>query len=357
MLNFERINHEARGWYVEIHFGEYSLDMQEKFEIWIASHQQNQKIYDEVCAFMQRTEVYTSDPLCREKYKSILPEEYNVSNNTTGNFVVLEQSAQKILVSRRRLFFGSIAASLLLLVGVGVIFQSFYMDTTFETLVGEQRTVILDDGSTVKLNTNTQIKVDFSSHNRSVTLNRGQAYFMVAKDKGRPFVVNFVLGAVTALGTEFEVYKKEQEVIVSLAEGKVKVHRNKLQEALVQDTSKPQSETDDIIMVAEHDIDAGKQVTMSYKNISQVIKTDKKMINAWQKKHLVIRNKTLKYVIAEINRYSKQKIIIGNPELENEIVSGVFPTQSSAALEIINEYFNFKSTINSKNEIVLMRAL
>ncbi|MBL4802100.1 MAG: FecR domain-containing protein [Emcibacter sp.] len=355
-VNVERINNEARAWFIEIHYGDNGPDVRTKFKNWLAEHQQHQKIYDDVCAFMQGTEVYTGDPLLKVRYKDLLPE------GTAENIVAFKQPAQKTNppVQKksgfgRRFFLSSMAASLLFLLAVPLVFQNFFTENIYQTIVGEQRTVILADGSTVKLNTNTKISIDFTDESRSVVLDHGQAYFIVAKDKARPFTVKFDMGTVTALGTEFEVYNKGSEVIVSLVEGTVKVHGH-LQKAIVKETPGTPPELEDVVMVADYNANAGKQISLSAEHISSIIKTDNKLINAWQEKQMIFRDKTLEYIISEINRYSPRKIILGQPDLANEVISGVFPIQSGEALEIISKYFGFTETVNSRNEIVLARA-
>lgn len=363
-LNIEKINNEARAWFVKIHYGGNACSQQKDFDEWLAVHQQHQKIYDDICVFMQRTEAYTRNPLCAEKYKELLPKESHNIEDPVENIITFKAPIQEIrqidkqrsLLSKR-FFLGSIAASLVLLLGLGVLFQNFLTDTTYQTVVGEQKTVILADGSKVKLNTNTEIKVDFSHKNRSVKLNHGQAYFIIAQDKERPFVVNFSEGSVTAVGTQFDVYNTGRMVVISLVEGAVKIHSNVIQGPLSQEELTIQSSLNDVTMVVDdNDKDVGVQIVLSSNGMSSVIKTDNKLINSWMDKQLIFRDSTLGYVISEINRYSFRKIIIKDSDLANEYVSGVFPVQNSEALEIIKNYLNLTTTVNSKGEIVLGRS-
>ncbi len=359
----EKITNEARAWFIEIHYGEKTPDRQQRFEDWLAKDPRHPKSYNEVKDFMQKTEVFTSDPLCQKKYHDLLPEKLREPNSSAENIVAFKQPTRearqptpKAPFYRRRFFLGSMAASIFLLLSVSVVSQYFLSANIYQTAIGEQKTVVLADGSTVKLNTNTKIDVDFSALNRSVTLEHGQAYFIVAKDRQRPFIVHFDKGTVTALGTEFDIYNKGPEVIVSLVEGTVKVHSLPSQPALTGKAPEIETAPEDIIMVAEDDRISGAQITLSAQNISPVIKTDNKLINAWQQKKMIFRDKTLAYILTEINRYSTQKIILGQPELADEVISGVFPTESSKALEIINKYFGFTATLNNRNEIILARA-
>ncbi len=81
---------------------------------------------------------------------------------------------------------------------------------TYATGIGEQRSIVLADGSTVDLNSRSKIRIRFSSERRGVELIEGQALFKVAKDHARPFVVDSDGTRVRAVGTQFDVYRKRR---------------------------------------------------------------------------------------------------------------------------------------------------
>src|SRR5690606_6030511 len=85
------------------------------------------------------------------------------------------------------------------------------------TYVGEQRLVQLEDGSQVRLNTNTRIQVSYSRQTRRIDLLQGEAYFDVSKDPQRPFEVIANHSIVRALGTEFNVSLLNSAVAVDVA--------------------------------------------------------------------------------------------------------------------------------------------
>ena len=348
IVNAERIGQDAKSWYIKIHYGGNDPSQQKKFEIWLAAHKDHQKCYDDVCIFMQETEKHTSDPLSKERYKHLLDVEANSRVSLKENIIGFLQRGRISDASQRKTLWGSIAVSLFLLLSLSFIVQIFIRDDSYQTAVGEQKTVTLADGSTVKLNTNTKITVAFTDLNRSVILDQGQAYFIISKDPEHPFVVTFDGGSVTALGTEFEVYNKGPEVIVSLVEGKVKV------QSYPKNTTAKQIrgvEPEEIIMSTKDDL--GTQISLSPNHISPIIKTDNDLINAWQKERLIFRKASLDHIIAEINRYSPRKIILAEPSLGNEVVSGVFPIDSGEAIDIISQYLGLTKSINDNDEIIL----
>jgi len=93
----------------------------------------------------------------------------------------------------------------------------------YSTPVGGLRTVALEDGSKVTLNTDTEVRLTGWGASRRLSLVRGEAYFEVAQDPQRPFVVSVAGRTVTALGTAFDVRIAPDRWSVSLIEGKVRV--------------------------------------------------------------------------------------------------------------------------------------
>ena len=112
------------------------------------------------------------------------------------------------------------AAALVALVVGGVL---YWRSLGITTELGEQRNLTLSDGTRVALNTATKIRVRYDNAARRVELERGEALFEVAKVPARPFVVIAGGRRVTAVGTSFVVRRDNEEVAVTLLEGKVTV--------------------------------------------------------------------------------------------------------------------------------------
>jgi transmembrane sensor len=88
---------------------------------------------------------------------------------------------------------------------------------------GQWATRMLADGSEIQVGPNTLLQIDLGDARRSIVLARGEAYFKVAKDPARPFSVEANAFAVRATGTEFAVARRKSELIVTVAEGSVRV--------------------------------------------------------------------------------------------------------------------------------------
>jgi transmembrane sensor len=107
------------------------------------------------------------------------------------------------------------------LVAAGLTWFRPAQTQVLSTAVGELRTVVLDDGSRLSLNTRTLVEVRLTRRTREVTLERGEAFFVVAKDAARPFIVRTRFGSAQALGTRFNVYLTEGRLALTTEEGRV----------------------------------------------------------------------------------------------------------------------------------------
>src|SRR5690606_35324362 len=81
----------------------------------------------------------------------------------------------------------------------------------------------LSDGSRITLGAGSRIRVDYTAAARRLTVEAGEAFFAVARDPQRPFVVHAGSGTITALGTAFNVRSLAGRVVVTVVEGKVEV--------------------------------------------------------------------------------------------------------------------------------------
>src|SRR5262249_15873572 len=123
-----------------------------------------------------------------------------------------------------------LAAAILLLV-LGALSAWFLTQRgTYVTDVGEQRSFMLEDGSSVELNSRSRLKVHFTGCERSIELQAGQALFRVANDRTRPFVVNSGNASVRAVGTQFDVYRKKSGTVVTVLEGIVAIASRKVEQ-------------------------------------------------------------------------------------------------------------------------------
>jgi transmembrane sensor len=177
------------------------------------------------------------------------------------------------------------------------------------TAKGERKTFALADASTVTLNTDSAVAVAYRpAGERRLELIRGQAFFIAAHDKARPFVVSFRGRTVTALGTAFEVRGVGDAMRVILVEGRVSVRRAGGAPVVMHPGQQ---------LLAD-----ARRFTLSPIEIAEAAE--------WRRGLVTFRDTTLKDAVAEFNRYADRPLVITDPRVAQLTVSGVFRTDDSA---------------------------
>ncbi|MBM0103787.1 FecR domain-containing protein [Steroidobacter sp. S1-65] len=217
----------------------------------------------------------------------------------------------------------------------------------FRTAIGERSNITLSDGSSVVLNTSSRIEVRFTPERRSVRLLAGQAWFQVASNPNRPFVVEAADQRVTALGTAFDVRLNDRDSVqVTLAEGKVSVEP--ILSPLARLISPPP--------VPELLI-AGEALIVSDHAPVEKRKADVSKVVSWRQGQVVFDNDTLATAIAEINRYSAWRIELADPALGQLRVSGVFKAgHSESFVETVTGHYPLQIASRDGSRILLTAA-
>jgi len=196
----------------------------------------------------------------------------------------------------------------------------------YYTAVGEQQEVSLPDGSSIILNTDTRLNVQYSDEQRNIFLDAGEAHFEVAHDASRPFVVITDMGAVRAVGTAFTVYVHEEQAEVTVTDGIVEISNapeNLI--AALPPAELPESRAGPVQTLAK-----GYNATLS-DTIESVAEVDTEVLErklSWQYGMLEFVNTPLGDVIDEIGRYTSRTLVIEDPELENHPVTIIARTDN-----------------------------
>lgn len=176
-----------------------------------------------------------------------------------------------------------------------------------KTGVGEIRQVTLQDGSVIHLNTRTALGVDFTDTCRCLTLYRGEAFFAVANDQTRPFLVKAGTGATRAVGTAFNVRDRDQAVTVGVTEGRVLVLREE----------GGQSATGNMRL------SAGESARYVAGGEIRKYNADVTALTAWRQGKLVFVDRALREVVAELDRYRPGSIIFLDSAISDKRFTGV----------------------------------
>jgi len=224
----------------------------------------------------------------------------------------------------------SAVASMVLVVSLalfGDLFetQEITRNGIYGTLVGEQQSKTLADGSVIELNTDTLVQIDYSDNTRKIILLRGEAHFDVASNPDRPFEVYADNRMVQAVGTAFSVYWAEEQVEVTVSEGRVNLAAV-APDSINNSIANPAPETPPKVIGT---LAAGQTTSVSLlanepPNIQTLDAAALEQTLSWRTGQLTFAGDSLADVVKEINRYTNIHIQIADPALNNLKIGGRF---------------------------------
>jgi transmembrane sensor len=310
---------EASAWFIEFRAGDVNGEARLHFIDWLRRSPEHIQAYLEISGVWG--ELPTSDPDGKIDIKSLIARA-----RSEGDVIELSPSGMRPLPAKpnlkprtwsqkqRRTAFAAAAVALL-----GVVTVLFWgggdLANTYSTGIGEQRSIALADGSTVELNARSSLRVHLTDRQRDVTLLEGQALFRVAKDAQRPFVVRAGDAQVRAVGTEFDVYRKESETVVTVVEGRVETY----------DDSGRGGEGAIVLS-------AGERLAVVPHTVTKPTRADPAVATAWLQKRLIFEETPLNEVAEEFNRYNRRPLSIEDRDLKVLKISGVYSSTDPASL-------------------------
>jgi len=223
-----------------------------------------------------------------------------------------EPAPVDVATPRRRMIGGFLAGGLAVAATIAGVFLWPTGGTPYDTAVGEVRRVPLADGSIASINTASSLHVSMDNDRRHVVLERGEAWFQVAHDGSRPFVVEAGPIEVRAVGTAFAMRRRTNGVEVLVTEGVIEARMG---------GSGPGS----TVRVA-----AGEEVFLSADGKSRAPAKKPQDIEralAWRHGELALEGQTLGEAAAEIIRYNVAQISV-DPALADRPLVGYFRTNA-----------------------------
>jgi transmembrane sensor len=207
----------------------------------------------------------------------------------------------------------------------------------YSTDIGGHATVPLKDGTRVELNTDTRLRTSIADDHRTVWLDRGEAYFEVAHDASRPFVVYAGARRITVLGTKFLVRREGEGVEVAVVEGRVRV------DPIRQQRARPAVLTRGDLALAK-----GEATLLAPPSI-QKVETEL----SWREGMLVFARSTLADAVTEFNRYNRRKLVVEGDAAANVRIGGSFEAQNiDAFARLLQQAFGL-SVKDDGEEIVI----
>jgi transmembrane sensor len=189
------------------------------------------------------------------------------------------------------------------------------------TARGEQRTVRLEDGSVLYINSDSSVRVDYTKSERGIVVEHGQALFRVANDKTRPFRVRAGTTEVVAVGTEFDVRCLSDEVLVTVVEGSVAIAKIVGSGLYAADAARA---------VGQLRLAAGQQARVAKRSLPTADKAvdvravDVRPAVAWVQQRIMFEHEALRDVAAEFNRYGTTQLTIDDAQIARLRISGSF---------------------------------
>lgn len=284
---------QAAAWIARLHGEDRSSQLEAGFQRWLAASPEHR------AAFEMANDIWTA---AERRPRAAAP--------SAG------RSARARPVALRLQPLALAAAVAVLLVGTVLYFRN----PGLATAVGEQRTVTLEDGTRMTMNTATRVHVEYDRNIRRITLDRGEALFEVARRPKWPFTVVAGAQQVQALGTEFLVRREEQQLTVTLIEGKIAVSQPGKAGKEDQPTRAPEK---------VFALSPGERLTFVQNESPTLDRPPLEKVIAWERGHLIFDHTPLAEAVREMNRYSDTEIRIENPATAGTQVTGIFHTGES----------------------------
>ncbi len=308
----------AADWIQRKRFWDFSAEDQAALDAWLGETPANQIAYLRLEAAWDRTERLTA--LGRENFE---PQERAPAH-----------PFRKLI---------GIAAVLLAAVTIGAFslrYAAAPRDRVYSTPIGGHKTVTFADGTRIELNTDTVLRTRMTTAQRTVWLEKGEAYFQVRHNSANPFVVYAGHHRVTDLGTKFLVRRDPGRLEVALIEGSVRfgAAANNAQSALL----KP----GDVATATPGTMFVGRE---SLKRLNNEL--------SWRRGVLVFKHTTLAAAATEFNRYNRQQLIIADPAAAGLTIDGTFPVNNVGDFARLAEVVLGLKIENHGDEIVIRSAM
>jgi len=347
---------EATGWLIDCSEGEQDAADRERFLEWLRRSPEHIRAYVEVAAAWEDSgrlgalNLVEFDALFAQARADRNVLEFAPSRQSTTAAATVENAAGK---AARWAQFSLVAVLVALAIGAG--YWVLALRGTYQTGIGEQRLIVLEDGSTIALNARSGVRVRYDSNERDVVLLNGQALFQVQKDFERPFVVRSNGTRVRAVGTQFDVYRKSTGTTVTVIEGRVAITPNvRVKEgegAQVPDQpGRPATGEAAAAIVQPHEVDtgevllvAGQQLVVEPLLVQQPMQVDVTAVTAWTQRRLVFDETLLREAIDEFNRYNVRQIVVEDPLLAEYHIRGTFQaTDPDRLVQFLRDRFDVR---------------
>ena len=188
--------------------------------------------------------------------------------------------------------------------------------TDYSTRVGERKTIALEDGTRIELNAASHISVKFERGARRVKLDDAEAFFDVAKDPQRPFLIETGAGQVRVVGTQFDVRHRDGQIAVAVQRGVVEVRPDRISSA------------------APFRLTPGQGVAYQegLTNDVRVSNVAVDEVTGWRQGRLIYRDRPLSEIVGDLNRLFPRPVKLADAKAGTMRLSGVLIVDEQDAM-------------------------
>ena len=302
-------NWSAERWAIRRDTGPLSAEEEAQLDAWLREDERREGLLlraEAALAFLDRARAIGAQaPLC-DRWQT---------ERSTQDEIVEAVTGECVAERRNRGWFWGAVASMAAAASFGGFFLSGPRPLTIDTAVGEVRQVPLADGSLIAVNTDSDVSVELTDEHRLVGLKEGEAWFRVAKDRARPFLVEAGPLRVQAIGTAFSVRRQHGEVEILVTEGVVETWLAGREDTRKRVASGQRARTN----LALNAIG----VSAASENVTRTL--------AWRGGELILDGQPLVEAIAEMNRYNVRQVVLADQDIANEPIIGFFQTNDPEA--------------------------
>ena len=286
-IDSSKIEEEAARWQARMHNDDLSSEEHSAFQEWLSASPENKRTFFELEKTMTKTDEFEIDVLAQKLDRDL------------RKHVFWDHSLPRA---------ATIAAPVVLIVAIVnlAVFSPFSRNDVriATTNIGQSEKIILSDGSSAELNTDTHLEVKYTGHTRTAALTHGEVFFDVEKDERRPFVVTTPQAVISVTGTSFNIEAVDASVEISVISGAVNV----------------QPGSGDVVSIP-----AGFSVkVLNDGRTSPVNALISEDILSWRTGKLKFQEAALADVVRELNRYHTTPIELADPSIYNLPVTAEF---------------------------------
>jgi transmembrane sensor len=296
----------AQEWLLRLESAERIDEVWPDFEKWLAEDPRNRKAFLQLEKASRRL----------DRLGELRPPGEEVNPDLLSVAARKSQSPEHESIAIRMAWIGVAAAIVASLLPLSYRWWQSHSWRSYETAVGSHQVYGLPDGSSIELNTNSELRVRLTKASRDIVLVRGEVVFNVRYDPRRPLVLSVGNTTITDIGTTFDVRRRPDDSIeVFVKSGRV--------------------------VIADDTVNSGRRTTLSEGEVAHVSlrgtsvehlgeETIKRRLS-WQNGTLSFAGETLAEAVEEINRYNRTQIVIDDPQVAKIRLGGVFPAKNPEA--------------------------